>query len=77
MLFRRTNGVIDIARETILTEEVRERLKIYSAAVFDRSSDDPFLIKVRRGSALKDALGLVRISQEDLASPLRIRFIGE
>ncbi|KAH3737811.1 hypothetical protein DPMN_044406 [Dreissena polymorpha] len=34
-------------------------------------------MEVRRGSALKDALGLVRISQGDLASPLRIRFIGE
>ncbi|KAH3834334.1 hypothetical protein DPMN_107657 [Dreissena polymorpha] len=55
VLFRRTNGVIDIAR----------------------SSDDLFLMEVRRGSALKDALGLVLISQGDLASPLRIRFIGD
>ncbi|KAH3689649.1 hypothetical protein DPMN_194666 [Dreissena polymorpha] len=35
------------------------------------------LLEVRRNHVMKDALGTIRYSQDDLSSKLQIKFIGE
>lgn len=39
--------------------------------------EDPFLMEVRRGNVLEDALALISVAQDDLHSPLKITFSNE
>ncbi|XP_052229537.1 uncharacterized protein LOC127843782 isoform X3 [Dreissena polymorpha] len=77
VLFRRQQTVFDIARPSRITDTARERLQQLASTCITGPITDPMLLEVRRNHVMKDALGTIRYSQDDLSSKLQIKFIGE
>ncbi|XP_052100226.1 probable E3 ubiquitin-protein ligase HERC3 [Mytilus californianus] len=58
-------------------DALQNALKEHSHNFIKPDIEDPFLMEVRRGFVLSDALELIRVSQDDLHNPLKISFSGE
>ncbi|XP_052223181.1 uncharacterized protein LOC127839055 isoform X1 [Dreissena polymorpha] len=59
-----------------ITDTARERLQQLASMCITGPITDPMLLEVRRNHVMKDVLGTIRYSQDDL-SKLQIKFIGE
>ncbi|KAH3795258.1 hypothetical protein DPMN_148807 [Dreissena polymorpha] len=59
-----------------ITDNARERLQQLASTCITGPITIPMLLEVRRNHVMKDALGTIRYSQDDLSSKLQIKFIG-
>ncbi|XP_052240257.1 uncharacterized protein LOC127850897 isoform X3 [Dreissena polymorpha] len=71
------DGNHKLIRPVTTSEELTQMLREQARTCIRQTDEDPLTLEVRRNFVLRDALQYIRVSQEDLHSPLHIRFLGE
>ncbi|XP_062570140.1 SUMO-interacting motif-containing protein 1-like [Saccostrea cucullata] len=66
-----------LSRPSSSVDDIKEFILQNRENFINMRSEDPLLLEVRREHVLMDAIAIIRYSQEDLHSPLQIKFCGE